>query len=153
MGDEGNRLGRLAALVGLATFADLGSKALAGPLGFSLHTNPDLSLGLVDLDGPLGPIALMTAAAVVAIGHACWSWYSGRMATVVLGVLLGGMLANLVDRLADGSVTDWLPVGPIVLNVADVEVWVGLIGYGVAIVRATERGPVHWQTNTEGRTP
>lgn len=153
MGDGGSRLGRLGVLVGLAVVADLSTKALAGPLGFTPHANQDLSLGVIDLDGPIGPIALVAAAAIMTVGHACWSWHSGRLPTAVFGLLLGGVLANLVDRLADGSVIDWLPVGPVVLNLADVEVWTGLIGYGIAIVRVVDRGPVHWPPNIERGKP
>jgi signal peptidase II len=55
---------------------------------------------------------------------------------VVLGIVLGGTLGNFIDRLRQGSVTDWLSVGigdtrwP-TFNVADSSV---VIGIGILVV-------------------
>jgi lipoprotein signal peptidase len=44
-----------------------------------------------------------------------------------LAAALAGAASNLVDRAVLGAVRDWLIVGPIVINVADVAVIVGLL--------------------------
>ena len=71
---------------------------------------------------------------LVAIG---WVHLTGRLrgavAAVLLGLVLGGTLGNLTDRLIDGSVTDFVSVGIGSLrwptfNVADSAVVVGIIG-------------------------
>lgn len=71
---------------------------------------------------------------LIAIG---WVHLTGRargaVAAVLLGMVLGGTLGNLTDRLADGSVTDWVSVGIGTLrwptfNVADSSVVVGILG-------------------------
>jgi signal peptidase II len=52
---------------------------------------------------------------------------------VLLGLVLGGTLGNLTDRLVDGSVTDWVSVGIGSIrwptwNVADAAVVCGILG-------------------------
>jgi lipoprotein signal peptidase len=44
------------------------------------------------------------------------------------GLLIGGAAANLTDRIAFGAVHDWLRVGSVVLNLADVVILVAGIG-------------------------
>ena len=66
-----------------------------------------------------------------------WVHLTGRLrgagAAVLLGLVLGGTLGNLTDRLIDGSVTDWVSVGIGSLrwptwNVADAAVVCGILG-------------------------
>jgi hypothetical protein len=46
-------------------------------------------------------------------------------------VLVGGALSNLVDRLLLGAVRDFLAVAHVVVNLADLAVLAGLVGYGL----------------------
>jgi signal peptidase II len=66
-----------------------------------------------------------------------WVHLTGRLrgapAAILLGLVLGGTLGNLTDRLVDGSVTDWVSVGIGSLrwptwNVADAAVVCGILG-------------------------
>ncbi len=52
----------------------------------------------------------------------------------VLGptLVLGGMVGNLLDRLRFGSVRDFLTVGPLIINIADIAV-----AFGIALTIAT----------------
>lgn len=118
---------------------DLAAKTLVPTLGVETHPNPDLSLGLVRLDGPSLPVLALAAATVFTFGHATWLWATRRLPTAPLGLLIGGAAANLLDRVDDGAVTDWLPVGNVALNLADVAVWLGLLAYLSGLVR--ERPP------------
>jgi signal peptidase II len=59
--------------------------------------------------------------------------FRGAPAAILLGLVLGGTLGNLTDRLVDGSVTDWVSVGIGSLrwptwNVADAAVVCGILG-------------------------
>ncbi len=63
---------------------------------------------------------------------------------IALGLQLGGALGNLLDRLTQGSVTDFLDFGPWpVFNVADTAVVAGVIlmGYVVLQEEWKERSP------------
>lgn len=49
------------------------------------------------------------------------------LAAVFLGAVIGGGVGNLIDRIAQGSVIDFIVLGPIpVFNIADVGITVGL---------------------------
>ena len=74
---------------------------------------------------------LLTIASVVAIGfiiyyyraHGGQTWLSG----LNVGLLLGGALGNLIDRVVAGRVTDFIDVGPWpIFNIADSAVVVGI---------------------------
>ena len=66
-----------------------------------------------------------------------WVHLTGRLqgatTAVLLGMVLGGTLGNLVDRLLSGKVVDWISVGIGALrwptsNVADASVVLGIVG-------------------------
>ena len=70
--------------------------------------NPGVSYGLFPAHGPLGAALLdiFSLAAVAALGY--WLWNATRPALAVgLGLVIGGALGNLVDRLIYGKVADF----------------------------------------------
>lgn len=84
-------------------------------VGLQVVENPGISFGLG---------SSLATGTVVALGAAALAtaWYVLRSrAGVGLGLLLGGGLANLLDRVADGRVTDYVALGPWPsFNLADV---------------------------------
>jgi signal peptidase II len=93
---------------------------------------------LADLEGPLGPAALLalSVAAVLAIAVALWrsgsSPYKQPGLRFGLALMLGGALGNLIDRAIRGAVTDFLDLyaGSIhwpAFNVADAAITVGAL--------------------------
>lgn len=56
------------------------------------------------------------------------------------GLLLGGAIGNVLDRLRDGSVTDFvkLPLGWPPFNVADIAITIGVILLALLVGRASE---------------
>ena len=92
--------------------------------------NPRFSLGLAATTRPLmlaamaAGIALVVAYGIRATGHhAPPGW--------ILALVIGGSLSNLVDRLLLGAVRDYLAIGHIVINLADLAVVAGILGYGL----------------------
>jgi signal peptidase II len=70
--------------------------------------NPGVSYGLFPAHWPLGAALLdiFSLAAVAALGY--WLWNATRPALAVgLGLVIGGALGNLVDRLIYGKVADF----------------------------------------------
>ena len=74
---------------------------------------------------------ILTIASIFAIGfiiyfyrsHSDGSWIT----KVTVGLLLGGAVGNLIDRLAWGRVTDFIDVGPWpIFNLADSSITVGI---------------------------
>lgn len=55
---------------------------------------------------------------------------------IALGLQLGGALGNLIDRLRQGHVTDFIDVGPwYIFNIADMAVVGGVILFGIVLIR------------------
>jgi lipoprotein signal peptidase len=90
--------------------------------------NPHFSLGLAATTRPLMLAAMAAGIALVAaygfrvIGHhGLPGW--------ILSLAIGGAVSNLVDRLLLGAVRDFLAIGHIVINLADLAVVAGVLGF------------------------
>ena len=107
---------------------DFGSKGVAGAVlpHQTVLTNADLSLGIAGGE-PWLLVGLMAAGVVAASTTSTWALRTGRVPWWPVALLLGGAIGNLVDRAAYGSVRDFVPLGPIVINAADVAVLMGLL--------------------------
>ena len=95
---------------------------LPGPLDLRLAYNRGVAFGVFDGAPPVLMIAL-TGALTVLLGLTAWR---GVFPAVPAGLMLGGAVANLLDRLIGGSVIDVLHTGwwP-TFNVADSFITVG----------------------------
>ena len=141
----GARAWRLAgALAGLVLVLDQAAKAVVeselvlgedvdvlGPVELTLSHNAGIAFGLAGGGGAL--LVALTGLAVLAIGFVFsreptrpWMW-------VAVGLLAGGALGNLVDRIRTGVVTDYIQVGSWpAFNLADVAVTVGVVLFALS---------------------
>lgn len=95
--------------------------------------NPGVSYGLFPAHGVLGTalLAIFSIAAVVALGW--WLWGAQRKVLAVgLGLVIGGALGNLIDRLIYQKVADFFHFYVhgydwYVFNVADCAITVGVV--------------------------
>jgi signal peptidase II len=89
--------------------------------------NTGIAFGLFSGGGMI--FALIAIAVTGAIIYIAYTLPPGHMAMrITLGVILGGAIGNLIDRLRQGYVTDFLDFGPWpVFNVADMAVVFGAI--------------------------
>lgn len=130
--DQGTKL---LMLYGLG-FADMGPGDNIGVLPFFnlvMVWNPGVSYGLFPASSPMGS-AILALFSVVAVGAlSWWLWVSTRLTlTVGLGLVIGGALGNLIDRLVHGKVADFfhfygLGYDWYVFNVADAAITFGVI--------------------------
>jgi len=129
--------------------------AVTGPMGidhlgaarevtgfFALRFVPNVgvSLGLLSADSEASRWALVAMTALIATGVAVWMTRERHPTDqVALGLVLGGALGNILDRVRFGFVVDfadlhigeWRPF--LVFNVADAAITVGVL---VLLVRA-----------------
>jgi signal peptidase II len=101
-----------------------------------LAWNPGISFGWFQNDSPAAQIILMIVKAVAVIVLAVWMARSRTLlATVGLGLIIGGAIGNAIDRFAYGAVVDFalfhLQIGGntynwYVFNLADVAIVAGV---------------------------
>lgn len=140
MSGEAARAWRLAgALCGLVVVLDQAAKALVesnlvpgeevevlGPFGLTLSHNSGIAFGLAPGGGT--KLVLLTALALLVVGYV-FSRHPQRPGMwIAAGLLAGGALGNLADRVRSEAVTDYVQVGgwP-AFNVADVAITAGVL--------------------------
>lgn len=101
--------------------------ALEGIVGLELIRNRGTAFGL--FEGRWFTLALILVA-VLALVRLLTASNTAQSPTGVVGAgaMLGGAIGNLIDRLPDGSVTDFIAVGPWPrFNLADTALTTGLV--------------------------
>ncbi|TPQ32654.1 signal peptidase II [Bradyrhizobium guangdongense] len=101
-----------------------------------LAMNTGISYGLLQTDSAAGQFALTAVKVVAVVALAVWMARSHtRLATVALGLIIGGAIGNGIDRVAYGAVVDFalfhVNIGGntynwYVFNLADVAIVVGV---------------------------
>ena len=105
--------------------------------------NRGVSMGMLTADGDMGRWLLVVLTAAISAGVAAWLWRErSRLDVVALGLVLGGAIGNIVDRIRFGYVVDflhffWGEWHFYVFNVADAAITVGVI---LLLLRAVLRG-------------
>ncbi|CCE08840.1 Lipoprotein signal peptidase (Prolipoprotein signal peptidase) (SPase II) (Signal peptidase II) [Bradyrhizobium sp. STM 3843] len=103
-----------------------------------LAWNIGISFGWLQNDSPVAQLALMAVKAVAVVALAIWMVRSQtKLATIALGLIIGGAIGNAIDRLAYGAVVDFALLhveiaGQVynwyVFNLADVAIVAGVAG-------------------------
>jgi signal peptidase II len=149
---QGTRAWRLAgALCLLVVALDQGAKALVeanlvpgehvdllGPLSLTLTHNRGVAFGLANGGG--GALVALTVVALLFVGFLFardparpWMW-------VAAGLLVGGALGNLIDRIRMGEVTDYIDVlswPP--FNLADIAITLGVAALALSYILEVDR--------------
>src|ERR1700726_3304271 len=117
--------------------AHRGAVKVAPFLDLELALNVGISFGWLQNDSPLVQIGLMMIKAVAVIVLAVWMARSRTLiATVALGLIIGGAIGNGIDRLVYGAVVDFAllharigenPFNWYVFNLADVAIVAGVM--------------------------
>ena len=97
--------------------------------------NPDFSLGVASAALPI-MVILSSLGILVFGGYTTWAATGGVVPVWVPGLLIGGAVGNLADRLFFGAVHDWLELGKVVVNLGDLAVVAGLLGYFASLAFA-----------------
>jgi signal peptidase II len=105
-------------------------------LVFRMAWNRGVNFGLFAHDADLVRWGLVALALAISVW--VWLWVRkedpGRLAQISAGLLIGGALGNVIDRILYGAVADFLNMSccgfenPYAFNVADIAVFAGAIG-------------------------
>ena len=123
---------------------------VGGFLNFTLGFNAGAIFG--SLQGAPGALrtALFTGAGLVALGYFGYEFLradAGRLQRVSMGLILGGILGNGLDRLLHGAVVDFIDVVLFgwhywTFNLADSAIVCGALLLGAELILAARRNPV-----------
>ncbi|HEY5709655.1 MAG TPA: signal peptidase II [Solirubrobacterales bacterium] len=146
-GPRARAWGLAGALAGLILVLDQVAKAVVeaelvpgedvdvlGPLELTLSHNTGVAFGLASGGGAL--LVALPILALVAVGVVFSRDPNRRGMWVAVGLLAGGALGNLVDRVRADAVTDYIQVGSWpAFNVADIAVTAGVLLFALAYLR------------------
>lgn len=142
-----SKLGRLAfALAALMVIADQAVKywvhdvlrlaerqtlPLLGPIRLTGVWNPGVSFGFLQANHDLVRWALAAFSIGVAIMLAVWVRATERaLFAVAVGLVMGGAVGNVIDRIRYGAVVDFIDASPLhfpwIFNVADSAITIGI---------------------------
>jgi signal peptidase II len=127
-----------ASILGGGDLAAGGTRDLWGPFSLTLVWNPGVAYGLFRSDAQWPRWALSGFELIVTVALAVWVRRSERRWTALsIGLVMGGAIGNLIDRVRFGAVVDFidvrrlpLPFGwhfPWIFNIADSAITVGII--------------------------
>ena len=122
--------------------------AVAPGVDLVMAWNRGVSYSLLTSDSDAGRWLLIAATCAASLALAVWLWRSRTASTcVALGLLIGGALGNLVDRVAYGAVVDFVSLHAggfrwYVFNGADCAITAGVVLLLLEWVAFPERPPV-----------
>ncbi|SDL47818.1 signal peptidase II [Paracoccus chinensis] len=105
-------------------------------LNLRMAWNQGVNFGLLSSDVEVMRWVLIAVAVVICAWVAVWLFRARprRLAQVAAGLLIGGAVGNVIDRLAYGAVADFLNMSlpgwrnPYSFNVADIAIFAGALG-------------------------
>lgn len=130
LADQGNKLWMLHVY-------DIGAKqkvTLTPFFDLVLVWNKGISYGLLPQDSAAGRLGLIAFGIVATLAFTIWlARITTPLAAVAIGLVIGGGIGNLIDRIAYGAVADFYAFHAFgfdwyVFNIADVAIVAGVIG-------------------------
>lgn len=105
-------------------------------LNFRMAWNQGINFGLMSGQSQITRWVLIVVSLAITLW--VWRWVSrtnpGRLAQAAAGLLIGGALGNVIDRVVYGAVADFLNMSccgienPYAFNVADIAIFAGALG-------------------------
>lgn len=121
-------------MIEIYRIAERGRVNVTSFLDLVMLWNPGISYGLLPQDSDAGRLALIGVSLIAVIALLLWMGNAtSRLVTGSLGLIVGGALGNLTDRLVHGAVADFFSFHYAgfywyVFNIADVAITLGVIG-------------------------
>jgi len=140
-------------VTGPVQLREVGQVVLLPIFNLTYTENNGISLGLLNATNPVGRWMLVALTSVIAVGVAYWiGKEKNRFDQLALGMVLGGALGNILDRVRFGYVVDFadLHFGDfrpfLVFNVGDAAISIGVV---ILLLRAF----LTRKERTEGEKP
>ena len=144
------------AMLGPLQLRAVGEVYLMPIFQFTYTENIGISLGLLNATNPVGRWMLVALTAGIALGVAYWiGKEKNRYDQIALGLVLGGALGNILDRVRHGYVVDFLDLHfgafrPfLVFNVGDAAISIGVV---ILLLRAFLTRKEHPEGEKPGET-
>ena len=127
---------------------NLGERDVFPPyLNFRMAWNAGVNFGLFSSSAEIMRWVLIAVALAISAWVLVWLYreQAGRWSMISGGLLIGGALGNVVDRITYGAVADFITMSccgfenPYSFNVADIAVFVGAIGLVLFTGRGTPK--------------
>lgn len=121
-------------MIEIYRIAERGRVEITPFLDLVMIWNHGISYGLLPQDGIAGRLLLMAFSAVAVTVLFLWmSNAASRLVAISLGLIVGGALGNIADRIMHGAVADFFSFHYAgyywyVFNIADVAITAGVIG-------------------------
>lgn len=132
----------LAGTAVIAAGIDAAGKTWATGMGSAWSGNIDPGLNHSYALGSVGGHSLILATVSLLVLVAVIWWTARRWSGFhpwAVGLLVGGGAANAIDRVVNGAVTDFLVVGQLLINLADIAIVAGLVVMTIDAARALRR--------------
>ena len=118
-------------------------------LNLRMAWNQGVNFGLMASDTDVMRWVLIAVALAIVVWVWIWIWRAdaGKLARIAAGLLIGGALGNVIDRLLYGAVADFLNMSlpgwqnPYSFNVADIAIFAGAIGLVLVPQKKDPLGP------------
>jgi signal peptidase II len=120
-------------MLGPFDIAGRGRVELAPFLDLVMVWNRGISYGLLQQDGTLGRYLLIAVTVLAICVLVLWlATTAGRLTAIAFGLIIGGALSNLIDRLLHGAVADFFLLHAwgfewYVFNIADMAIVAGVV--------------------------
>lgn len=122
------------AMISLLSLQQIGQIYILPIFNFTWTENRGISLGLAQAESELGRWLLVAMTATIAAGIAWWITREPRRGDqIALGMVLGGAIGNILDRVRYGYVVDFLDLHfgawrPFyIFNVSDAAISIGVV--------------------------
>lgn len=116
--------------------------------------NRGVSFGLLAADSEIGRWGLVILSGVISLVFAVWLLKVARWSTVLaLGLVIGGAIGNMIDRIRFGAVADFFDFGrifPWVFNVADSAITIGALLLAIDLIRHPDDKPTPPASTADG---
>ncbi len=127
--------------------AGVGTINILPILNFTMVWNKGISMGIISPDGEFGKWLLVLVTSGISLWLGFWlARTTRRLEAVAIGLIIGGAIGNIIDRLMHGAVVDFVHLhygayNFYVFNVADAAITLGVIALLFDGLKSDQKAP------------